>query len=60
MVAEIRTIIAQLKLLERGFEDFMSKAEQIKSDNKSLSEEVEKLKKEIELLNTPKEIEGAE
>lgn len=59
MVAEIRTIIAQLKLLERGFEEFMVKAEQIKNNNKSLSEEVERLKKEIELLNTPKKQEGA-
>lgn len=37
MIGEIRTVIAQLKNLERAFEDFMEKAEQLKKDNIELN-----------------------
>lgn len=47
MIPEIRQIKMNLTLFERGVEEFMKKAEQVKNDNIELAKENDYLKKRI-------------
>lgn len=47
MIPEIRQIKMNLTLFERGVEEFMKKAEQVKNDNIALAKENSELKAKI-------------
>lgn len=47
MIPEIKQIKVQLTLFEQGLEEFMKKAEQVRSDNIALAKENQSLKERI-------------
>lgn len=47
MIPELASIRVQLATFERGLEEFMTKAEQVKSDNIALAKENQSLKERI-------------